>query len=794
MIQRAAWLIGTAVLITTATAAPAYAQQAPAEGANSQVGEIVVTAQRRSESIQRVPVSVTAVTADTLRSQQINDLSQVTRAAPSLQIGQDSTFAVRGVGTLAFASTIDSSVAVAVDEVNLGRPALNAPQFLDLERVEVLNGPQGLLFGKNASAGLINVVTTKPKLHNREMITDLEFDSRDTPGASRDAPGIIARQTVNLPLGSIAALRLNALYSYIEPPVTYVGTAPAGTRNDINRRSYQLKGKLLIAPSDDLSLYIIGDYNKLSGVGGIFTTTYLQAAPGSVNLPALALDKITPGPDNFLFGGEGGFWRDLKVGGAQANVSYKLSNGLEISNVAAWRFYDQNQQLDIDALSLNGASTNRTIADYNQYSNELRVALPASNRLSGQAGLYAFRSTLHQDSLIAGNSYTPSFLLPGFPFCVGAVAVPGAFPPTCSVRRDYYLGSDRVYTLNTTSLAAFGQLTYAITDALKLIAGGRLTHDKIDIDLLQGRYTYFVPLGGPSTTVKQNFKNDDFSWKLGAQYQATPTIMGYGFYGRGYKGPGFNDQAVTPGGSLVILPESSHTAEVGIKSSFLDRRVTLNVSAFVTNFSNLQVQSFDTNLQTFVVANAAKARSKGVEVAVAVRPIIGLTVNGAVSLLSSKFVKFPGVQCYPTQTTRGCSATNILFDASGDTLPVAPKFTSTLSATYDFPTGGEIVPFVQGNWYHRSTIHYGLSEAPLTFFGPVDIFGASVGAQLGRGVRVSLFCKNCTNEHVPTSISTDPGDASARDNRGRPTPRLTYNQSFNLDSVRTVGATLGFRF
>lgn len=786
MMHRATWLAGTATLIVTAV--PAYAQQTPTDGASTQVGEIVVTAQRRSESIQRVPVSVTAVTADTLRSQQINDLSQVTRAAPSLQVGQDSTFAVRGVGTLAFASTIDSSVAVAVDEVNLGRPALNVPQFLDLERVEVLNGPQGLLFGKNASAGLINVITAKPKLHVRQMITDLEFDSRDTPGASGSAPGVIARQTVNLPLGSIAALRLNALYSYIEPPVTYVGTAPAGVRNDINRKSYQLKGKLLIAPNDDLSLYVIGDYNKFSGVGGIFSTTYLQVAPGSVNLPALALDKITPGPDNFLFGGEGGFWRDLKVGGAQATINYKLLNGLEISNVSAWRFYDLNQQLDIDALSLNGASTNRTVADYNQYSNELRVALPAGNRLSGQAGLFAFHSTLHQDSMINGASYTPSFVARGFPFCVGAIAVPGARPPACSVSNDYFLGSDRVYTLNTTSLAAFGQLTYAVTDALKLIAGGRLTHDKIDIDLLQGRFRYFVPLGGPSTTTKQNFSNDDFSWKLGAQYQATPTIMAYGFYGRGYKGPGFNDQAVTPGGSLVILPESSHTAEVGIKSSYLDRRVTVDVSAFVTNFNNLQVQSFDVNLQTFVVSNAAKARSKGIEVAVAVRPVTGLTVNGAVSLLSSKFVNFPGVQCYPTQTTRGCSSTNKRFDASGDTLPVAPKFTSTLSANYDFPTTGEVVPFIQGNWYHRSTIHYGLSEAPLTFFGPVDIFGASVGAQLGKAVRVSLFCKNCTNEHVPTSIATDAGDGTNR------TPRLTYNQSFNLDSVRTVGATLGFRF
>lgn len=322
-------------------------------------------------------------------------------------------------------------------------------------RVEVLNGPQGLLFGKNASAGLLNVVTARPKLGVFSSVTDLEFSSRETPGFSRNAPGIIARETLNIPLGSIAALRLNGLYSYEEPPISYVVTPIAGARVELNRRNYSGKAKLLVEPTDALTIYAIGDYNELHGAGGLFTNTYLNVASNSVNLPSLNAARIVPGPDNFLYGGDGGLYRDLKVGGAQASVSYVFDSGVEVSNLVAWRFYDQSQQLDVDYLPGNGANTNRTLGDYDQYSNELRLALPSANRLSGQVGLYYFNSTLKIDSQIACGNYLPAFVARGFPFCVGATVNPGP-PPNCSVSNFSFLGSDRTYKLGTESYAGFG--------------------------------------------------------------------------------------------------------------------------------------------------------------------------------------------------------------------------------------------------------------------------------------------------------------------------------------------------
>ncbi|WIW90578.1 TonB-dependent receptor (plasmid) [Sphingobium sp. V4] len=756
-------------------------------------GEIIVTAQRRSESLQKVPVSVTALSSETLTSRNLNDLTQVARAAPTLQVGIDNSFAVRGVGTLAFAGTVDSSVALAIDEVNLGRPLLNSPLLNDLERVEVLNGPQGLLFGKNASAGLLNIVTTKPVIGEYSSTTNIEAGMRDKPSEKGSAATLIARETLNIPVSSNSALRVSGLYSYQEPATSYVGTPNPGTRHDFNAKSYSIKAKYLLEATPDLTIYLIGDYNENHGIAGIFDNSFRQMDATSTNLAPLARDGITPGTDNFEFGGDASQFRDVKTGGAQGKFSYQFGSGWEVSNLFAWRFYDQNQSLDADYLTGNGFNTNRTKAGYDQYSNELRLALPSGNRLSGQVGLYYFKSTLDLSRQLGGNSFLPAVVTSGYPFCVGATAIPGAFPPTCSVSNVAQIGSDVSYTLNTESYAGFGQLTYDVTDALKIIAGGRITRDKIDIDLLQNQLNYFSALAGPRGRFAQEYSNTDFSWKLGAQYQFSPTVMAYGFYGRGYKGPGFNDSFPRATADVVVREEHSDTAEFGIKSAFFNRRVTLNISAFHTKFSNFQVQAFNPTTVSFQVQNAAKVTSKGIEASLFASLVDGLSINGNVAVLSSKFDDFPGAQCYPTQTSMGCSATVSTFNAGGLTLPVSPKFTSSLQATYEFPMGGEVKPFIEGNWYHRSSINYLVNQAPGATVGAVDILGASLGAKIGT-LRVALFCKNCTNKLVPTAIGVDSGDANARNARGQATPKLSYTQQFGLDSVRTIGLSVGFKF
>ncbi|MEO7465608.1 MAG: TonB-dependent receptor [Sphingobium limneticum] len=762
-----------------AMAPNAYAQTEQfAEG----VAEIVVTAQRRAERLQDVPVSVTALGGDTLKSRNLNDLSQVALAAPSLQVGNDNSFAIRGVGTQAFATTIDSSVATALDEVNLGRPFLAQGLFNDVERVEVLNGPQGLLFGKNASAGLLNVVSTRPKIGKFESETNLELNNRDTPGSDEQAWSAIARQTVNIPVGQSGALRINGTYSIEEPGTYFAGTG--GARNDLDRKQYGARVKYLqeIAPS--LELYVIGEYAESHGVAGIYDRTYRALGANSVNAGPLAASGIVAGDRNFTFAGDGGYWRDLKLGGAQASLAYTADNGIVVSNIVAWKFYNFDSQLDTDFTNSNGANINYSHADYDQFSNELRVALPADSRLTGQAGLYYFHSTIKQRSQIAGNNYLPDFLLPSFPFCVGATAVPGAFPPICSTSNDYFLGRDNSYRMKTDSYAGFGQLTFALSDQFKLFAGGRVTRDEISIDLDQNRGAYFVTLGVPGAIV-ESYSNTDFSWRVGGQYQVTRDAMIYGSYGRGYKGPGFNDTGATANAPLVVLPEKSNTAEIGFKTSWFNRRLVVNASAFHTKFDNYQTQSLDTQLQSFIVQNAASVISKGVELTVNANPLRGLSINGSATFLSSKFDDFAGAECYPGQATPSCATTGS-FNAGGRRTPTAPKFTSSIQAMYEVQTDGFIHPFIEGNWYHRSAINYLINGAPGATVPMLDLIGASAGVRLDNGMRLSIFCKNCTNEYNPNFIGLDAGDAIQG--------IASYQQQFGFDSVRTIGANIQFRF
>jgi iron complex outermembrane receptor protein len=760
--------IGDATQATAPSGAGATGSAAPDVG----LEDIVVTAQRRPERLQNVPLSVTAVSGDLLKTRGLNDLAQISLVAPSLQISNDNNFAVRGVGTQAFSSSIESSVGFAQDEVNLTNPGL-VSDFFDVAQVEVLNGPQGLLFGRNASAGLLNVTTARPKLGVLGASFDMEADYRDT--AASNSSGAIARASLNLPVGEKAALRISSFYNYQQPLVNFRGVTT--NRNDLELRRYALRGKFLYEPNDSFSLYVIGDYGEEHGVLGLFDQTYRELAPDSVNAGPLAPDGIVPGPKNIDFAGDGGYFRDLKRRGIQGKISYTLANGIEISDIAAWRSFDRSQQIDQDFTSQNGANVNRTRASFDQYSNEFRVALPSGDRLSGQAGLYLFHSKLDSQAQVGGNNYFPTFLLPNFPFCVGAVATPGAFPPTCSTTNSFFLGNDRVVQQRNNSYAAFGQLTYKVTEQLQLIAGGRVTHDRIEIDLTQNNDRYFVPLGIPYTG-SQDYKNTNFSWRGGAQYNFTPNAMVYGTYGRGYKGPGFNDNAVTPTASLVVRPETNNNIEIGAKTSWLNRRVVANVSLFRSRFSNYQAQSLDLTTSSFIIQNAASLKTKGIEGTLIVRPVDGLTINSSVTLLDSKFGDFPGAQCYPTQ---GCTT----FNAGGRRAPLSPKFTSTVQAVYEFNTGGDARPFIEANYYHRSPVQYQIAPSPGSRFGNTDILGGSVGVRSDQW-RASIFCKNCTDQRVPVSIGVDAGDSFAGN--------TSYTQGFGLNSFRTIGVLFGFDF
>ncbi|BFM07730.1 TonB-dependent receptor [Halioxenophilus aromaticivorans] len=742
--------------------------------------EIVVTAQRTSESLQDVPVSMLAVSDEALESRNLNDLQQLSLAAPGLQVGQDNSFAMRGVGTLVFGNTVDSSVALAVDDVNYGRPALGGAAFNDIERVEVLYGPQGLLFGKNASAGLLNVITTRPQFDEFSGEVSAELALRDT--TPKDATGLLTKATLNAPVGDNAALRFNALYSDQEPVAAMIG---GGGSADENAEQYALKAKYLHELSDSLELYVIADVSSEAGIAGIFDRTLRQVGEGSPANEVLAADGITAGDDNLEFAADGDYYRDLDTGGLQASLSYSFDNGFDLFSVTSWRYFDLEQQIDTDYLSIDGLSRNASDTHYDQYSQELRLALPNDNRLNGQVGVFYFYSEVDTYGELAGSSAIPGFVLAGFPFCVGSPDATDALCAATGTANSSFLGSDNQSSLTTESMALFGQFNYELSDSLSLIAGARVTQDDVDIDLTSGTGAdgYFVNIGGATGQFSESQSNTNVSWKLGTQFYIAEDVMAYASVSTGYKAPGFNDSAASELTPLAVAEETSTNLEAGIKSTVLGGRVNLNASVFRQEFEDYQVQSFDTGAQTFITQNAAEVTTQGLELNVKALLAENVTLTNATTLLDSTFDDFPGTQCYPGQAD--CSAEGT-FNAAGRTLPLAAEVTSTTQIMVDFDLNDSVSGYVESSWYYRSAINFKVNEAPGTELDAINVIGFSLGLRSTDGWSVSLFCKNCTDEKVPTFIDFYAGDALEG--------IATYVQAWGFNSVRTLGLNIGYEF
>lgn len=755
--------VSTAAIITAALTLPAtaFAQDAGAPADTSGVTDIIVTAQRVEQSLQTVPVSVQPVTGAELENRNVNDLVQLQSAVPSLGVGTDNSFSLRGVGSLNFSPNVDSSVGVAIDDVSLGVPLfMNYFGFEDVDRVEVLLGPQGLLFGRNASAGLLNVVTKRPDFAAISGRIYGEVDYRDgTPGGGW---GQIVRGTINVPVSPTAAFRLNGFYSDQDTIAKVVTRTPAADFKNYQRR-FGVKGKFLAEPTDQLSIYLVGDYAQNCGIGGIYDRTLRYLAPGSVTALALAADGVTASPRNLSFGYSApGGGLDIDTGGASATISYEASDAITISNIFAWRAYHARAVGDLDFTSLDGVDLNRRDGRYRQYSNEFRVAIDASDTIDGQLGVYYFNSHLKEADAVGAAAY-------------------GLLGPFDS-NTNPLTGADINSRVRAKSVAGFGQFNIHPVQNLTLILGGRVTHDKGSIDLIQNQRFYPVPIGANNYSTSERVKNTDFSWKVGGQYDIDGVGMVYTSFSRGYKGPAFNDTAAVAGQQLAIGPETVKSFEIGAKTTLLDRKLRLNITAFRQMFDDFQVQGFDAATFSYYTANAAKVKSQGVEMFAEARPIHSLTLTAAATLLDSKFKRFPNDRCFPGQPCPTLSS-----DSSGNRTPSSAKFTSTLGAAFEQPVSDGASLNLSGSWYHRSSINFNSNANPQTRLGAIDIFDASIGVTIDERFRLSLFCKNCTDKRYPIFIGTDNID-------GQLLGLNSTNQTWGYNSVRTFGLSASAEF
>ena len=732
--------LGSASLLAIAT--PAWAQETTAPQAAEPVAstDIIVTATRRAERLQDVPLAVSALSGDQLAATGFKDLTNIAYTFSGVQFGttpNDAGFRVRGVGTLGgFTSASEAPVGLVVDNVVIG---FGSPvnSLGDLERIEVLKGPQGTQFGKNASSGVINITTKKPELgefSGNVFASYGSFDERDIHGA------------VNIPIGSKAAVNIYAFDR------AYDGFIKNVVRDETwgGQHYYGTRAKLLVEPTDGLSVTLIGDYSrqKQKGPGQTWTLNKLsaaQTAPGGiagvpfVNLAALG---VTPGLHNEESIEDGAGFYDVENYGASLQVDLELGDHT-LTSVSAWREFNEAPfTYAIDGLPYEKFFAKSKGETKRFFSQELRLTSPQGQPLEYIAGLFFSRQ---KTGLGGGQS---AILRPALPYSTF---------PTVSITAGY-----NVTRTTSDSAALFFDGKYHITDTLSLIGGARLTRDKVkalNYSYADPELEPFVPPSPannftPSGTAPYDIrapqtgraKKTDISGRAGLEYKPNRDLLFYATYARGYLGPTVTFSGLT-GTRSTVAPQTVDDITAGAKMQFLDRTLTVNLNAFWDKYKDLQTSVFDG--QEFLTENAGGAEVKGFEVELVARPSKTFSVNASLTYSDAKFTDY--VTACPTvfvvsgtaATVCNASATpGQLFDASGEVLPGSPKYSVVLGANWEYPVTDRLTFDASGNLSFRSKTQNAVGDKN-TIQPAYEVVNLNLGiGDADGGWRVGGFVRN----------------------------------------------------
>ena len=760
----------TAIGISTtasAQSAPATETAAASGDQSANVGptEIIVTAQKRAERLRDVPLAVSAYTGAALQAQQITTATDLRLLSPSLNFTPSANargegFAIRGVGTAIFSDTVEQSVGVVVDGVVLGRSGQATGDLLDLERVEVLRGPQGMLFGKNASAGLISITTRRPQMNATTL---------DLNGSFATLNEIKVSAIGNVPIGSNAALRIAAGSQSAD------GTIYNVTRREkLNDRNEQVaRVKFLYEPSSAFSLYLQSDYQQRHSRCCAWTA---RSAPPTTTFGALnAAIGIVPSVGNRNNGAGARFFQNVEAYGTSGEINYDLGFAT-LTSITAFRHWKNTDNNDPDLLPINILDVNTGTSRLNQFSQELRVTSP-SGPFEYVAGLFYYR----QRNVTASNQTGT----------LGAVALPAT------------LGTTLDTNTKNVSKAVFGQVTVRPIKGLKLIAGARYTDEKVDLILTQLRApgTIATIPGRFSGTISGATKANNLSYRLTAQVDVTRNMMVYATYARGFKGPGINTLGVTTSVTEVVAPEIPTTYEIGTRGAWWNNRLSINVAAFKTDYTNFQAQVFDQGVfpGRFRVTNAGKLNTKGIEAELMARPIPALTLSANAAVINARYGDFRSIACYTGQTImpfgtvrtsdRDCirasaaPGATAVTNGTGNRLTNTPKLTYSLFGRFEQPVGN-LKAFVQANYQWRDQVSFSAAGDPNLVQTSFGLLNGSIGIGDSNGRwTATVFAKNLFDKFYASNIISQPVLNAPG----------VYSQFYTPDSRRLIGVSLGLK-
>jgi iron complex outermembrane receptor protein len=682
----------------TADAAVTDTSAADTSEGHAGLDEVVVSARRRAENAQDVPIPITALSGAALDQSGVYRIEDLNSRLPSLNAQfanpRQTSIAVRGLGNNPANDGLESSVGVYLDDVYLGRPGMANQDLIDLDQVSLLRGPQGTLFGKNTTAGVLNLSTTAPSFTPGGAI-ELSAGNYGDYQVRGTATGPIDDDTL--------AGRITYSKSYRDG---YVDDVTDGRRlNGVDREGF--RGQLLFKPSETLSVRVIADYEEENSPCCISVLYNVGPNDGALLKAHLAAANATEIYDpNFLSTSiNDPQYMQVRQGGGSVQVNWRLDGGYNLTSITAyrsWKFLPTNDADDTSASAIINAGQE---VDDEQWSEEFRLASPTGEPVDWVAGFYYF---YQYQSNLAFTQYGPAaHALYGLPaFYNDAYSQVRAYP-------------------ETDSYAAFGQGTWHITEQWSLTAGLRDTQEDKTSHIERN-----PPVGSAgldrvlpeysSADLKINNNNVSALASLGFQFD--PNLLGYASFARGAKAGGINESVPVghlPVSSLYVAPETANDYELGLKSTWLDQKLLFNVNLFWTDVKNYQATQLEQSSPGVFVqtlTNIGGVRTRGVETEFTTKPLDWLSFDLNASYNDAVYTSYANAPCSIESTLAGQVTCNL----TGEQVVGAPRWVVNPDLGLSQELGGGITGYTLAGYSWRSSF-FGTSDN--SEYGVVKSYG-----------------------------------------------------------------------
>ncbi|WP_448664164.1 TonB-dependent receptor [Sphingomonas sp. CJ20] len=766
------------------TAPKAAVKDDPEAAAVQDRNDIVVTARRREERVQDVPIAVSVLTSEQLADTGAFNVNRLQQLQPALQFyssnPRNSAINIRGLGA-PFGLTndgIEQGVGFYVDGVYIGRIGASTFDFVDVERVEVLRGPQGTLYGKNTTAGALNITTRAPSF-TPEARVELSAGNYEF---------VQAKSSVSGPLTDTLAVRLST------SGTTRKGTIYNSTSGEYlhRQRNIGVRGQALWKATESLDLTLSGDLNIQSPDCCVQYYARVGATQRPLNRQYAALAAAfgyrPPSTDPFdrVTDLDASINSRQEVGGASLVANWDIGFAT-ITSVSAWRYWDWQPQNDRDFTGLPITTVSQNPSQQKQWSQELRLASNGASRLQYTVGAFLFHQTINtQGSQVQGPAASRWLLNPGASVVPGAAGCATPTANACNPAVLNGLTSTNAISFDNTSFAVFGKLNWEVFDRFHVQPGLRVNYDK-----KRGSYTSVVTTATGSTTLNADqsatlapqsyaprFSDWNVSGDLTLSYDFSSDIHAYATYARSFKSGGINLSglplnAAGTGVDLstqTVKPEKVDHFEVGLKTQFLDRRVTFNLAGYWTLVNDYQATVNNGQLTVIrgYLANAGQVRSRGVEFDSSFRPSARFNayVNGTYT--DATYTRFVNAPCPPelsggTVTTGTPSAPGtaggrspVACDISGQVLPGISKWAFSFGGEANVPTanGGQVYVGYDGTY--RSKFSSNPSASAYTWIDGYSLSNFRAGYRKGD-LNVFAWVRNAFDTKYFELLSTQSG-------------------------------------